>query len=53
MEPPNYKEQPANHGPMCMTCKFLDGNQCTRYERAVKCAWYCDDWAWDGVVRVV
>jgi hypothetical protein len=53
MEPPNYQVQTAHYGRTCMQCRFRNGDDCTKYNFAVKSGCYCDDWAWDGVVRFV
>jgi len=56
--PSNLRLAEWRFGPMCTTCKYLevkdeDGKYlCTKYDLNVRHNDICDDYTWDGNVRV-
>lgn len=56
MQPPNLRLAGWHFGNMCTTCRFFevrDGKYwCCKYELGVRYSDLCDDYVWDGIVRV-
>ena len=58
MQPPNLRIAHWRFGPMCTVCRYLELRDregkywCTKYDLNVHHSDLCDDYVWDGKVRV-